>query len=150
MGQQNLKNENIEIQQMLEGYLRFRSSAPNEAGKHFDEDALSAFVEGNLSARENSAFVGHLIDCGFCLHKTAELAELQTAFAEDASLAAVPSAQPSKISEVISALFSRLFGMSDGAVFAHEEKGEKKENEPSADEPADEPADENETPDDKA
>jgi hypothetical protein len=76
-------------------------------------------------------FASHLSDCGFCLHKTAELAELQMAFASDAPAVSVPEAMPSRISEVISGLFSRLFGQLDSgdAVFAH---SEKKENEPAA------------------
>jgi hypothetical protein len=131
MNQDNIKNENIKIQAMLESYLRFRSSAKagSETGSHLDEDALSAFVDGDLTRRENESFIAHLIDCSFCLHKTAELSQLRSAFEEEAYEVGTQSAQPAKISEVLSNLFSQLFGSSDGVVFAHEEK---KEDEPSA------------------
>jgi hypothetical protein len=33
----------------------------------------------------------------------------------------VPSAEPTKVSEVLSGLFSKIFGTTDGAVFAHNE-----------------------------
>lgn len=129
MTQEIIKNENIKIQQMVESYLRFRSATPSEAEKHFDEDSLNAFVEGNLNARENNMFIGHLADCGFCLHKTAELAQLQAAFENDEAVSPVVSAQPTRISEVMSGLFSRLFGNfeADQTVFAHEEKKEDKD-----------------------
>jgi hypothetical protein len=127
MTQEIIKNENIKIQQMVESYLRFRSATPNEAEQHFDEDALNAFVEGDLNARENNVFMGHLADCGFCLHKTAELALLQAAFENDEAAAPAVSAQPTRISEVMSGLFSRLFGNfeADQTVFAHSEEKEK-------------------------
>jgi hypothetical protein len=121
-------NVNTQIQQMVENYLRFRSASLND-GTHLDEDSLNAFVEGNLSLRESVTFVDHLSGCGFCLHKTAELAELQSHFqATDHEVSPAAEAQPARISEVLSGLFSRLFGSFDtGAVFAHEEKKEDEE-----------------------
>jgi hypothetical protein len=127
MGQELINTENIEIQQMLENYLRFRTSVPSDGGTHLDDDSLAAFVEGDLSARENNMFMGHISDCGFCLHKTAEIAELQAHFeSEEMGSAIVSESQPVKISEVLSGLFSRLFGSfeSEQTVFAHEEKKE--------------------------
>jgi hypothetical protein len=131
MNQDNITNENIKIQGLLESYLRFRSSAAkagSEDGNHLDEDGLAAFVDGNLTRRENESFIAHLVNCSFCLHKTAELTELRSAFEEEVFDAGTQSAEPVKVSEVLSNLFSRLFGSSDGVVFAHEEK---KEDQPS-------------------
>ncbi|HEV7643564.1 MAG TPA: hypothetical protein VGO50_06410 [Pyrinomonadaceae bacterium] len=131
MNQDNITNENIKIQGLLESYLRFRSSAAKdgiEAGSHLDEDGLAAFVDGNLTRRENESFIAHLVECSFCLHKTAELTELRSAFEEEVFEASSQAAEPVKVSEVLSNLFSRLFGSSDGVVFAHEEK---KEDQPS-------------------
>jgi hypothetical protein len=124
--QNSINNENIEIQGLVEGYLRFKgeSASQSENAFHPDEDMLNAFVEGNLTSRENSFFVSHLTDCGFCLHKTAELAQLSEVFVEETYTPNVASDQPAKVSEILSGLLSRLFGASDGAVFAHEEKKE--------------------------
>lgn len=136
MNQENIKNENIKIQELLESYLRFRSAAAktqNETGLHLDEDILTAFVEGNLTRRENDSFIAHLVDCSFCLHKTAELSQLRAVFEDDVTVALSDSAPPAKVSDVLSNLFSRLFGSTEGVVFAHEEK---KDDEPAA--PSDE------------
>src|ERR1700733_14960886 len=126
---QNIDNiENTNVAKLIENFLRFRSQ--NDNGTHLDDDSLSAFVEGNLSDRENTMFVSHLADCGFCLHKTAELAELQSYFsAEEQEFVPASEAAPSRISEVLSGLFSRLFGSFDSSetVFAHEEKKEDEE-----------------------
>jgi len=125
MNQENIKNENIKIQELLEGYLRFRSAAAktqNEAGLHLDEDTLAAFVEGNLTRRENDSFIAHLIECSFCLHKTAELSQLRAVFEDDVTVALSDAAQPTKVSDVLSNLFARLFGSTEGVVFAHEAK----------------------------
>jgi hypothetical protein len=137
MDQGNIKNENIKIQELLEGYLRFRSSAAgtqNAAVAHMDEDVLAAFVEGDLTSRENNSFMSHLVDCSFCLHTTAELSQLRAAFEAESYDGAADIAQPVKVSEVLSNLFARLFGSSEGVVFAHEEK---KEDDPSAEETPD-------------
>jgi hypothetical protein len=136
-----IKNENIKIQELLEGYLRFRSAAKtqNEAGIHLDEDTLNAFVEGNLSSRENNSFISHLVECTFCLHKTAELSQLRAVFEDSVTVSGPAAAQPAKVSEVLSSLLSRLFGGSEGAVFAHEEKEEKKTSPEDPDKQDDEP-----------
>jgi hypothetical protein len=142
MKQDNITNENMKIQGLLESYLRFRSSAAktgSEAGSHLDEDGLAAFVDGNLTRRENESFLAHLVECSFCLHKTAELTELRSAFEEEVFDANVQSAEPVKVSEVLSNLFARLFGSSDGVVFAHEEKKEDQPSTNGSAPPEDEP-----------
>lgn len=136
MGQEIINSENIGIQQMLQNYLRVRATVPNDAGAHLDEDSLTAFVEGNLTARENKMFMAHMSDCGFCLHKTAELAQLQAHFeGQEQQFEAAAEAQPTKISEVLSGLFSRLFGSveTEQTVFAHEEKKDEEKKEESTD-----------------
>jgi len=141
MKQEIIKNENVKIQELLEGYLRFRSAAKpqNEAGAHLDEDALANFVEGNLSRRENNSFISHLIECAFCLHKTAELTQLRAAFEDNTAFSEDAVTEPVKVSEVLSTLLSRLFGGSEGAVFAHEEKKENKTSPEDAADQDDEP-----------
>jgi len=134
-----LKAENLGIRDLLDRYLVSRRSSKSSAAEtsaHLDDDSLATFVEGAMSQRESASVIGHLVDCGFCLHKTAELIRLDLEFsaASDSTLTIEP-AQPAKISAVISELFSRIFGTSEGAVFAHEEKdeSEKKADEESDD-----------------
>lgn len=134
----HLTAQDIQIQGVLDSFLKLRAKN-NIATQttHLDEDSLTAFVEGNLSARESQPVVTHLVDCSFCRHVTAELVKLDYAFAEaeETRPAAVEQAEPSRISEVLSGLLGRIFGASEGAVFAHEEKentdekSEKKDSE---------------------
>ena len=121
--------QDIQIQGLLDRYLRSRTSGKNLIlqGQHLDEDSLAAFTDGNLSQREAQPIVSHLVDCSFCRHVTAELVRLDLAFAEQEVEISAVETQPSKISEVLSNLLSRIFGTSDEAVFAHQEKEEDSE-----------------------
>lgn len=125
----NFNPQEIQIQGLLDRYLRSRSAKNHSAEleNHLDEDALTAFVEGNLGQRETRPILNHLVDCSFCLHVTAELVKLDFAFASEEITVPVAEAAPSKISEVLSGLLSRIFGTNDGAVFAHHETEEEKE-----------------------
>jgi hypothetical protein len=120
--------ETTRIQDMLDKYLASRSvlkSSAAETSAHLDEDALAAFAEGRLSRRENEPVVTHLVACGFCLHKTAELVRLDLDLADVAETTTLSeSPEPSRISAVLSDILSKMFGTTDGAVFAHEEKSE--------------------------
>jgi lipase chaperone LimK len=118
------------IQGLLGNYLRFRSAnAGLSNDKHLDDDSLTAFVEGNLSERESTPIVSHLVDCSFCRHVTAELVKLDFAFAGEEAPAPVIESAPQSVSDVLNNLLSRIFGTSDSAVFAHEQKEEKEEEE---------------------
>src|SRR5215203_2868312 len=92
--------EEIRIQGLLDRYLNRQSAASGLSTQqnHLDEDSLTAFVEGNLSARESKPIVSHLVDCSFCRHVTAELVRLDLAFADENVNAVVQESQPSKIS----------------------------------------------------
>ena len=120
----NMNSEEAKIQSLLEAFLRSRTTLKSSAAEtsfHLDEDSLAAFAEGNLAERESAPMVGHLVRCGFCRHKTAELIRLSVAF-EGFEPELAPRSEPSKISEVLSGLLAKIFGSSDQAVFAHEEK----------------------------
>ncbi len=126
-----LEAEDLKIQGLMDGYLKSRPSSKISAaeGSHLDEDALAAFVEGNLNEREARPIIGHLIDCSFCRHITADLVRLDLAFAENEVISPIPeNHQPVKVSAVLSGLLSRIFGTSDGAVFAHNEEEDKKKD----------------------
>lgn len=124
-------SEDVQIQGLLDSYLRLRVSSnilPLEE-HHLNEDSITAFVEGNLLEREAQPVIRHLVDCSFCRHVTAELVRLDLAFAEEEVLQSAGDIveSPSKVSEVLNGLLSRIFGATDGAVFAHNENEEDTE-----------------------
>ena len=127
MGKRN--SEELQIQGLLDRYLnRQNTDGLSNQQNHLDEDSLTAFVEGNLNKREAKPIVGHLVDCSFCRHVTAELVRLDLAFADEQVQAVEYKNQPSSVSEVLSGLLARIFGTGDSAVFAHNETEEKSEN----------------------
>ena len=130
-----LNPQELQIQGILDRYLASGNNRIAAEGSHIDDDSLSAFVEGTLNKRESDSIVTHLVDCGFCRHTTAELVRLDLAFAEEAPAQIAAQAEPSKISEVLSGIFSKIFGTTDGAVFAHEEKGEEEKKEKDEEKP---------------
>jgi hypothetical protein len=124
--------EDLMIQGLLGNYLRFRSAneSPNNQ-RHLDDDSLTAFIEGNLTERESTPILTHLVDCSFCRHVTAELVKLDFAFAGEEALAPVAAqSSPATVSDVLNNLLSRIFGTSDSsAVLAHQEPEEKEDEE---------------------
>lgn len=89
---------------------------------------MAAFAEGNLSERESAPMVRHLVDCGYCLHKTAELVRLDLELAAfDEVTVSTEAAEPASISQVLSGVLAKLFGSADQAVFAHNEEEKEKE-----------------------
>lgn len=123
--------ENMRAHDLVDRYLvsqRILKSSAAETSVHLDDDSLATFIEGTLSQRELGPIVNHLVNCGFCLHKTAELVRLDLELADTQEVfRTVESAQPAKISAVLSDLFSKIFGTNDGAVFAHQEKEESED-----------------------
>lgn len=117
----------LKIQGLLDRFLKARPADINfeTTQTHLDEDALTAFVEGNLGRREAQPVVTHLVDCSFCRHITTELVRLDLAFAGTAPL--IVESRPTKVSEVLSGILSKIFGTNDGAVFAHHEEDSKEE-----------------------
>lgn len=130
-GKTTTTTEDLMIQGLLGNYLRFRSAnAGLNSDKHLDDDSLTAFVEGNLSERESTPILAHLVDCSFCRHVTAELVKLDFAFAGEETPAPVLQSAPQSVSDVLNNLLSRIFGTSDSsAVLAHQEPEEKEDEE---------------------
>ena len=128
------------IQSLLDQYLASRKASKSSVGEtsmHLDEDSLAAFAEGNLSKRESLPVVSHLVECGFCRHKTAELVMLDLELsATDEVVAQSATTEPSSISRVLNGVLSKIFGTADQAVFAHneEEAEESAENDENTDE----------------
>lgn len=118
------------IKGILDGFLRSGwTSTEFEDQEHLDGDAISAFVEGNLSRREAAPVNSHLVECSFCRHRTAELIRLDLEFAEASAAPAVTN-EPSKVSDVLSGILGKLFGAGEGAVFAHQEKDDSEAQAP--------------------
>lgn len=126
-----MSTDELRMRNLLEAFLVSRNKLKSSAAEtsfHMDEDALAAFAEGNLAERESIPVVNHLVKCGFCRHKTAELVRLDLEFAgADKDLRPAAVAEPYKISEVLSGLLTKIFGTADGAVFAHHEKDNDEE-----------------------
>ncbi len=123
----------LRIQGLLDSYLRTNSSSKTlTQTNHLDEDTITAFVEGNLSERENKPITNHLIECSLCRQITAEIIKLNLEFAEETQLIPTATSQPTKVSEVLNNILSQIFGTSDDAVFAHHETNEdsKKDEKP--------------------
>ena len=122
----NMGADELRMQNLLEAFLVSRKTLKSSAAEtsfHIDEDSLTAFAEGNLAEREAVPVVDHLVNCGFCRHKTADLVRLALEFeGSDEELSSAGVAEPHKISEVLSGLLAKIFGTAEGAVFAHSEK----------------------------
>jgi hypothetical protein len=121
--------DDVMIQGLLNNYLRFNSTnASINNDRHLDDDSLTAFVEGNLTERESTPILSHLVDCSFCRHVTAELVRLDFAFAGEEMVAPVVESAPTSVSDVLNNLLSRIFGPSGNAVLLHGEETEEKED----------------------
>lgn len=124
--EKKMSTEEQRMQRLLEAFLVSRKSLKSSAAEtsfHIDEDFLTAFAEGNLGERESTPVVSHLVVCGFCRHKTAELVRLDLAFSgSDEDMRPRTANEPHRLSDVLTGLLSKIFGPADGAVFAHNEK----------------------------
>ncbi len=126
------KFEGVEIQELLDTYLHLRNPENGwkaADGQHLDEDHLTAFVEGNLVAREVEPVIRHLVNCSFCRHISVELIKLDLAFADDETKVFIQEKSPAKASGILSDMLARIFGTTDSTVFAHQEKEEEQSEE---------------------
>ena len=127
MNDTNRQNtEETGIKSLLDQYLASRKSLKSSIGEtslHLDEDSLATFAEGTMTQRESAPVISHLVDCGFCRHKTAELVMLDLELSgEDTNpIVAAATTEPSSISSVLNNLLSKIFGTTDQAVLAHRE-----------------------------
>ena len=126
----NIQRQNTQetgIKSLLDQYLASRKSLKSSIGEtslHLDEDSLAAFAEGTMSQRESAPVISHLVDCGFCRHKTAELVmlDLELSGEETNPIVASATTEPASISSVLNNLLSKIFGTTDQAVLAHREE----------------------------
>ena len=94
------------------------------AAAHLDEDAMAAFVEGQLSENETRSIITHLTSCGSCRDFTARLIRLESTFtAEDESTMAEET--PSRMRRFLEGLASQIIPSSgEDAVFAYQNPDE--------------------------
>jgi len=130
--------ESERLRRIVHEHLRRRASraSSSPAGRHLDEDALNAFLEGRLSEDEAAPVVKHLVSCSNCRHITAQLVRLEMEVEGLDVGATLPTEKPSHIRAFLSELAARVLPASDEeAVFAYhapaddfEKKDEAKDN----------------------
>lgn len=130
--------ESERLRRIVHEHLRRRAShaASSPAGRHLDEDALNAFVEGRLSEDEAAPVVKHLVSCNNCRHFTAQLVRLEMEVAGEDAGATFPAEKPGHIRAFLAELAARVLPASDeDVVFAYhapaddfEKKDEAKDN----------------------
>jgi hypothetical protein len=119
------------VHQHLHGRISLAPTAP--VGKHLDEDALSAFVEGRLSHLESAPLVRHLVGCASCRNITAQLIRLDTELSGIEMEAQRPAEERGRIRALLADLAARVLPSAEGddVVFAYHAPAddfEKKEN----------------------
>jgi len=106
---------------------------------HLDEDAMSAFVEGQLSENETRSIVSHLTSCGSCREFTARLIRLESMFTADEESMIVDDA-PSRLHQFLERFASQIIPSSgEDTVFAYQNPDENVEK--PAETPPDKPKD---------
>lgn len=107
------------------------------AGAHLDEDALSAFVEGQLGERESAPLISHLVACGSCRRITAQLIRLEDELEGGPETAPAPVTEEGRgrLRRFLAELSERVLPSSEeDAVFAYHAPAEdfEKPSEPEA------------------
>ena len=114
--------ESDNVRRMVHQHLKNRASLSHASavGRHLDEDALSAFVEGRLSHPESAPLVRHLVACGSCRNVTAQLIRLDTELSGIETESTPLPEEPGRIRTLLANLASRVLPLSDDeAVFAY-------------------------------
>src|SRR2546425_8623104 len=115
------------VRAMVHCRLSFLAGVKTEsmtAAAHLDEDAMAAFVEGQLSENETQSIIIHLISCGSCRDFTARLIRLESSFAADDESTIVEEA-PSRLRKFLAGLASQVIPSGgEDAVFAYQNPDE--------------------------
>ncbi len=118
------------IRAMVHGRLNSFASVKTEpisATLHLDEDAMSAFVEGQLGEDETRSIISHLTSCGSCRDFTARLIRLESTFTADEVSTVVEDA-PSRLRQFLERLASQVIPSGgEDAVFAYQNPDENVE-----------------------
>jgi len=94
---------------------------------HLEEDAMSAFVEGQLGENETRSIISHLTSCGSCREFTARLIRLESTFTANEESMMVEDA-PSRLRQFLERFASQIIPSSgEDAVFAYQNPDENVE-----------------------
>jgi len=94
---------------------------------HLEEDAMSAFVEGQLGENETRSIISHLTSCGSCREFTARLIRLESTFTANDESMMVEDA-PSRLRQFLERFVSQIIPSSgEDAVFAYQNPDENVE-----------------------
>src|SRR5204863_2332197 len=115
------------VRAMVHCRLSFLAGVKTEsttAAPHLNEDAMSAFVEGQLSENETRSIISHLTSCGSCRDFTARLIRLESTFTADEVSTMVEDA-PSRLRQFLERFASQLIPSGgEDAVFAYQNPDE--------------------------
>jgi hypothetical protein len=119
--QGQLNQENQQISRLLEAFLQRLEQTENFSANqtHLDEDALSAFVEGNLTRRETAPVLQHLVRCGLCRDITGQLLRLSDDLADSMENLPIADMQQNRLQKFLNGFSLSNLGFSDESVFAH-------------------------------
>lgn len=130
-------NNNTEaIREMIDHRLKSISVSATTAlppDSHLDEDTISAFVEGRLSATESKPVLSHLTACGLCRRTSAQILRLDEIAPDSVSQPAEET--PGRIRDFLSNLPSLVSSTGEDVVFAYQNPKDEDQSERSDDAP---------------
>jgi hypothetical protein len=97
------------------------------AESHLDEDTISAFVEGRLSATEARPVLSHLTACGLCRRTSAQILRLDEIAPN--TVAQPMEETPGRIRDFLSQLPSLVSSTGEDVVFAYQNPASEEEKE---------------------
>jgi hypothetical protein len=122
------------IREMIDHRLKSISASATIAfppESHLDEDTISAFVEGRLSAHEARPVLSHLTACGLCRRTSAQVLQLDEVTPDNVTQPMEET--PSRIRDFLSQLPSLVSSSGEDVVFAYQNPSEEDEKEQAED-----------------
>jgi bacterioferritin-associated ferredoxin len=122
------------IREMIDHRLKSISASATialPAESHLDEDTISAFVEGCLSAAEARSVLSHLTACGLCRRTSAQILRLDE-IAPD-TVAQSMEETPGRIRDFLSQLPSLVSSTGEDVVFAYQNPANEEDKDETGD-----------------
>jgi hypothetical protein len=122
--QENEEFETPLIERLVAVRLKARfqdESLPAISVPHPDDDIISAFIEGRLEEADSLEMVSHLVNCGTCLHLTANLIRFAADMNEVGS-ASLPDQDPGLLRKFLDRIAEGVIPLDEEAVVAYQEK----------------------------
>jgi hypothetical protein len=118
------------IREMIDHRLKSISASATmalPAESHLDEDTISAFVEGRLSATEARPVLSHLTSCGLCRRTSAQVLQLDEVAPDNVTQ---PMEETTgRIRDFLSQLPSLVSSTGEDVVFAYQNPASEEEKE---------------------